>query len=39
MPKFTKSVAAMALHIRRLIKEYRAHQGPEDHELHDSQMR
>jgi putative tricarboxylic transport membrane protein len=36
---FTVIMVVLALHIRTLVKEYRAHQGPEDHDLHDSQMR
>tara|TARA_B110000208_G_scaffold177796_1_gene225269 strand:- start:320 stop:607 length:288 start_codon:yes stop_codon:yes gene_type:complete len=36
---FAIILTVLALHIRTLIIEYRAHQGPEDHDLHDSQMR
>ena len=36
---FTMILLVLALHIRTLIKEYRAHQPEEDHDLHDSQMR
>ncbi len=36
---FVMIVLVIALHIRTLVKEYRAHQPIEDHDLHDSQMR
>jgi putative tricarboxylic transport membrane protein len=36
---FCLIVLVLALHLRTLIKEYRAHQGEDDHDLHDSQMR
>lgn len=36
---FVMIVLVLALHLRTLIKEYRAHQPDEDHKLHDSQMR
>ncbi|MGB7319227.1 MAG: tripartite tricarboxylate transporter permease, partial [Planktotalea sp.] len=36
---FVMIVLVIALHIRTLIKEYRAHLPDEDHNLHDSQMR
>ena len=36
---FTIIILVLALHLRTLVKEYRAHQGPEDHDLHDSQTR
>ncbi|KPA22936.1 Tripartite tricarboxylate transporter TctA family protein [Shimia sp. SK013] len=32
-------VLVLALHVRTLIKEWRAHQPEEDHDLHDSQTR
>ncbi|WP_420569631.1 tripartite tricarboxylate transporter permease [Thalassovita sp.] len=32
-------ILVLAMHIRTLIKEYRAHQPQEDHDLHDTQMR
>ncbi|MDG1449931.1 MAG: tripartite tricarboxylate transporter permease [Ascidiaceihabitans sp.] len=36
---FAIIVLVLAVHLRTLIKEYRAQQGPEDHDLHDSQTR
>jgi putative tricarboxylic transport membrane protein len=36
---FAIIVIVLSLHIRTLIKEYRAHQPQEDHDLHDSQTR
>lgn len=32
-------LVVLALHIRTLVKEWRAHQPEEDHQIHDSQMR
>ena len=32
-------ILVLALHVRTLIKEWRAHQPEEDHDMHDSQMR
>ena len=32
-------VLVLALHARTLVKEWRAHQRAEDHDLHDSQTR
>ncbi len=36
---FVMILLVVALHIRTLIKEYRAHTPAEDHDLHDTQMR
>ncbi len=36
---FAMIVLVLALHVRTLIKEWRAHQPEEDHDMHDSQMR
>lgn len=36
---FCLIMLVLALHVRALIKEHRARQNPEDHDLHDSQMR
>jgi putative tricarboxylic transport membrane protein len=36
---FVMILLVVALHIRTLIKEYRAHLPAEDHDLHDTQMR
>lgn len=36
---FVMIVLVLALHVRTLIREYRAHQPDEDHNLHDTQMR
>ena len=36
---FVLIVLVIAVHIRTLIREYRAHQPEEDHELHDTQQR
>ncbi|MCR9138804.1 MAG: tripartite tricarboxylate transporter permease [Alphaproteobacteria bacterium] len=36
---FVMIVLVLAFHIRTLIKEYRAHQPEEDHNLHDTQTR
>lgn len=36
---FCLIMLVLALHVRALIKEHRARQSPEDHDLHDSQMR
>jgi putative tricarboxylic transport membrane protein len=32
-------ILVLALHVRTLVKEWRAHQPEEDHDLHDSQTR
>ncbi|WP_425039745.1 tripartite tricarboxylate transporter permease [Primorskyibacter sp. S187A] len=36
---FAMIVIVLALHLRALIKEWRAHEPEEDHDMHDSQMR
>ena len=36
---FCLILLVLALHVRTLVKEWRAHQPNEDHDLHDSQMR
>ena len=36
---FVLILLVLALHVRTLFKEYRAHQPEEDHDLHDSQTR
>ncbi len=36
---FALIVLVIALHLRTLLKEYRAHRPDEDHEIHDTQMR
>jgi putative tricarboxylic transport membrane protein len=36
---FVIIVLVIALHIRALVKEFRAHQPEEDHDMHDSQTR
>lgn len=36
---FVMIVAVLALHLRTLIKEIRAHQTADDHDFHDTQMR
>ena len=36
---FVLILLVLALHLRTLVKEWRAHQPQEDHDLHDSQLR
>jgi putative tricarboxylic transport membrane protein len=36
---FTFILLVLAMHIRTLIKEYRAHKLDEDHDIHDTQTR
>ncbi|MEM9580421.1 MAG: tripartite tricarboxylate transporter permease [Pseudomonadota bacterium] len=36
---FVIILLVLALHVRTLIREFRAHQPEEDHDIHDSQMR
>jgi putative tricarboxylic transport membrane protein len=36
---FALILLVLALHVRVIIKEWRAHQRDEDHDLHDSQTR
>jgi putative tricarboxylic transport membrane protein len=36
---FALIVLVLALHLRTLVREYRAHRVDEDHDLHDTQMR
>jgi putative tricarboxylic transport membrane protein len=36
---FVMILLVVALHLRTLIKEIRAHHRPDDHDLHDTQMR
>ncbi|MDG1431202.1 MAG: hypothetical protein P8Q23_06505, partial [Paracoccaceae bacterium] len=36
---FALILIVLALHVRTLIKEWRAHEPEADHDLHDSQMR
>lgn len=36
---FAIILLVLALHVRTLFKENRAHQVPEDNDLHDNQMR
>ncbi len=36
---FALIVLVLALHLRTLVREWRAHQPTDDHDLHDSQMR
>jgi len=36
---FSLILLVLALHLRTLFKEYRAHQPEPDHDMHDTQMR